>query len=260
MKPCRLLYGCAVLLLWCNLGMAEPLSGGGAQWYPYSFEDAAGQPRGIAVDIVRKALERNGQQIVFMFYPANRLNLQLDDGHLDLNYADSPLWNPADASDRFVYSRPYLQVREYLYFRHDHPARALPLSKLQGLRIGVVRGYTYPSLDGALQEGRLIKVQTSQESALLDLLVLDRVDAIAVVDDVFSDLLAARQLQAGQFARGAKLSDAPLVIKLQRRHAGHLPGLNATLKAMIGSGEVERIRRSYLPARPGDSDRRSATR
>lgn len=261
MKLCGVLYGCALLTaLWCSAGSAQTLLGGGAQWHPYSYQDASGQAQGIAVDIVRKVMEQNGQQVDFVFYPANRLNLLLDEGRLDLNYADSPLWNSADAGERFVYSQPYLHVREYLYFMKDHPARQVPLDKLQGLRVGVVRGYTYPSLVAALKDDRLVKVETSREPALLDLLMLGRVDAIAVVDDVFADMLTDRHVDPGRFARGAKLSDAPLVMKLQRQHADRLPGLNAALKTLIRSGEVERIRRSYLLDNTGKPGKATADR
>ncbi|SDJ06587.1 ABC-type amino acid transport substrate-binding protein [Pseudomonas flavescens] len=247
MKRCRVLRRCLLLAsLGCSASWAHPLLGGSTQWHPYSFQDADGQPSGIAVDIVRLAMAKSGQPVDFVFYPANRLNLLLDEGRLDLNYADSPLWNTADADQRFVYSQPYLQVREYLYFLDDHPARGLPLDQMRGLRIGIVRGYTYQSLDAALGSGRLEKVETSRESALLDLLLLHRVDAIAVGDDVFADVLADRSLEQGRFTRGAQLSDAPLVIKLQRRHADQLPKWNAALQTLIRSGEVERIRHRYL--------------
>lgn len=261
MRLCSVLYSCVLLMAsWCTVGSAQSLLGGGAHWHPYSFQDASGQARGIAVDIARKVMEQNGQQMDFVFYPANRLNLLLDEGRLDLNYADSPLWNPANAGERFVYSQPYLHVREYLYFLSDHPARRLPLDKLQGLRIGIVRGYTYQSLDAALQDDRLMKVETSREPALLDLLLLGRVDAIAMVDDVFADLLTARHFEPGRFTRGAKLSDAPLVMKLQRQHADQLPKLNAALQTLIRSGEVERIRRSYLLNQTGKPGKATADR
>ncbi|UCJ14858.1 transporter substrate-binding domain-containing protein [Pseudomonas sp. MM211] len=247
MRLCSVLYSCVLpMVLWCSASLAQPLLGGGAQWYPYSYQDDDGQAKGIAVDIVRKVMAQNGHEVNFVFYPANRLNRLLDEGRLDLNYADSPLWNTADAGERFVYSQPYLQIREYLYFLSDHPARLLPLEKLQGLRIGIVRGYAYQSLEAPLKDKRLVKVETSREPALLDLLMLGRVDAIVVVDDVFAELLTARHLEHKRFVRGAKLSDAPLVIKLQRQHANQLPGLNAALQTLIRSGEVERIRRSYL--------------
>lgn len=249
MARCRLLYGCLVMAaLWCSAAPATTLSGGATQWPPYSYLDGNGQATGIAVDVMRRAMAQSGNQLEFVFYPAKRLNALLDEGRLDLNYADSPAWNGADATQRFVYSQPYLQVREYLYFLADHPARHLPAAQLRGLRIGVVRGYTYRNLDDALNNGQLSRLETSRDQALLDLLVRRRVDAIAMVDELFNDQLATRKLDPQGFTRGAKLSDAPLVIKLQRRHAGQLPRLNAALQALIRSGEVERIRRSYMRA------------
>lgn len=247
MAHCRWLYGCVVMTaLWCSTGLAQSLSGGATQWPPYSYLDGNGRATGIAVDVMRKAMAQSGNQLEFVFHPAKRLNALLDEGRLDLNYADSPAWNADDATERFVYSQPYLQVREYLYFLADHPARHLPLDQLHALRIGVVRGYTYRSLDDAVDSGQLTTLETSRDHALLDLLVRRRVDAVAMVDELFYDQLAARKLDQQGFTRGAKLSDAPLVIKLQRQHVAQLPRLNAALQALIRSGEIERIRRSYM--------------
>lgn len=257
----RLLYGCVVMAaLWCTTGQAQSLSGGTAQWPPYSYQDENGRATGIAVDVMRQVMAQSGNQMAFVFHPAKRLNALLDQGRLDLNYADSPAWNAPDAAQRFVYSQPYLQVREYLYFLDDHPARHLPIEKMRGLRIGMVRGYTYRSLDAALGSGQLSKLETSRDRALLDLLLRRRVDAIAQIDEVFDDQLAARGLSAEGFARGAKLSDAPLVIKLQRQHADQLPRLDAALQALVSSGEVERIRRSYLRVAPIQPGRATAER
>ncbi|XXF10371.1 transporter substrate-binding domain-containing protein [Pseudomonas sp. D2-3] len=251
MTACRLLYGCAAMAaLWCSAGLAQSLTGGAAQWPPYSYQDGEGRATGIAVDVIRRVMAQSGNRLELVFHPARRLNLLLDEGRLDLNYADSPAWNADNATQRFVYSQPYLQVREYLYFLSDHPARHLPIEHLRGLRIGMVRGYAYRSLDSALGSGRLEKLETSRDHALVELLVRRRVDAVAMVDEVFIDQLAARKLEPEGFTRGAQLSDAPLVIKLQRRHADRLPQLNAALQALVRSGEVERIRRSYLRAEP----------
>ncbi|MBU1329254.1 MAG: transporter substrate-binding domain-containing protein, partial [Gammaproteobacteria bacterium] len=236
-------YGCMVLIaLWSASSTAQPLRSGGTDWYPYSYEDDQGQAKGIAVDVVKQAMAQNGLQMEFLFYPANRLNLLLDNGTLDLNYADSPAWNAPDASTRFVYSRPYLRVREYLYFLSAHPERHSPLVQLQGLHIGLIRGYSYPRL----ADMQLQVVETSEDAALLDLLLRGRVDAIAMADDVLANLLATRQLDPKLITRSVQLSDAPLVIKLQRQFSDQLPALNATLKKLMDSGEVERIRREYL--------------
>jgi hypothetical protein len=48
------------------------------------------------------------------------------------------------------------------------------------------------------------------------------------------------------FERGASLSDSAISIKLQPELVSLLPGINKAIRAMIESGEVERIRTSYL--------------
>lgn len=236
----------AVSLAGCLPAMAQPLLAGGTDWKPFSFQDEQGQAQGISVEVAQQALALSGLQAQFLFYPANRLNVLLARDQLDLNYADSPQWNEAPAAKQFVYSVPYFELHEHLYFLAEHPARELPLEQLPTLDIGIVRGYVYQSLNPYLGDGRLRKVETSNNSTLLDLLRLKRVDAVAMVDELFEHLVATRQLDARDFVKGAQLSDAPLVIKLQQRHAGYLPALNAALQGMLDGGEVARIRQRYL--------------
>lgn len=226
--------------------VAQPLLAGGTDWKPFSFEDAYGLPRGISVEVTQQALALSGLQAQFLFYPTNRLNVLLAREQLDLNYADSPQWNETADAQQFVYSVPYFELHEHLYFLAEHPARNLPLEQLPVLDIGLVRGYVYQPLSPYLNDGRLRKVETSDNEMLLELLRLKRVDAVAMVDELFDHLLATGQVDARSFVRGAQLSDAPLVIKLQRRHASHLPALNAALRQLQDSGEVERIRKRYL--------------
>ena len=242
----KLLGFLLLLVVCCSAVNAEALRGGSAPWYPFSYEDDQGQPSGIAVDVVRQVMLKTGLQVEFVFYPANRLNLLLDEGRLDLNYADSPEWNSADAAERFIYSKPYLTIREHLYFLKEHPGRNQPLEHLRGLRIGVIRGYSYPQLATAMSSGRLTKVEASEDKALLELLLLGRVDGIAMVEDVFDNLISTRRLEPARFVQGAKLNDSPLVIKLQRGHEEELAKVDAALQELIESGEIKRIRQRHL--------------
>lgn len=99
----RLLYGCVVMAaLWCNIGQAQSLSGGTAQWPPYSYQDENGRATGIAVDVMRRVMAQSDNQMAIVFLPVKRLNALLEQGRLDLNYADSPAWNAPGAAQRFV--------------------------------------------------------------------------------------------------------------------------------------------------------------
>lgn len=244
------------ILLQALPALAETWLAGGEQWRPYSYLDGQGEARGIAVDVTRQVMQRIGHEPRFLFYPVNRLQAMLRRGDLDLNYADSPLWNSPEELQRFVFSKPYLEVSEHLYFLAGHPAAPASLGELNGLRIGMVRGYSYPALDPALASGRLGKLETSKDLELLNLLQRKRVDAVAMVDDLFAYLVMHQELDPALFRRGAHLSDAPLAIKLQPRHAAWIPQIDAAIEQLLQSGEVARIKQRYLPQparRKGDS-------
>lgn len=220
---------------------------GGSDWRPFSYQDDQGELRGVSIDIARRVLQLSNVDARFVSYPVNRLQVMLNRDQIDLNYADSPQWNSTEQLRRFQFSVPYMNVREHLYFLASNPLRNQPLEQLQGLTVGMVRGYTYRTLDPAFADNRLSKLEVSQDTALLSLLQSGRVDAVAMVDDLFDYLTVQQHLAPATFNRGALLSDAPLGIKVQPEHASLLPAINAAIENLIKSGEVERIRKSYLP-------------
>jgi|GEM_PF-940341 len=242
--------GWILLLLWITPVQAASFVAGGTTWRPYSYEDEQGTARGISVDITRHVMQMAGIDISFVFYPVNRLQTMLTNDRIDLNYADSAQWNSTDDLHRYVFSIPYMQVEEHLYFLASHPARNTPVDKLSNLTLGVIRGYMYrSSLDPMFAEKRAAKLETSQDLALIKLLQSKRVDAVAMVDDLFNYLVSQQNLDPTLFHKGALLGNAPLVIKLQPEHAQWLPKINSAIETMVRSGEVERIRKAYLPAR-----------
>ena len=225
---------------------AETYQAGGSEWRPFSYEDEHGNLRGISTDIARRVLQQAKVDAQFVSYPVNRLQAMLGKGELDLNYADSAQWNSPDELKHFVFSEPYMRVREHLYFLKGNPAAHTPVDKLKGLTVGTVRGYTYLAMNPSFDDKRLLKLETSEDPALLQLLSAKRVDAVAMVDELFDYLVAERRIDPDLFQRGARLSDAPISIKLQPELAGLVPAINKAISAMIRDGEIGRIRQSYL--------------
>ncbi|MFK3797559.1 substrate-binding periplasmic protein [Pseudomonas sp. NPDC088444] len=246
----KLIMGC--LLYLCALpAWADPYVAGSAQWKPYAYEDANGHLQGLAVDIARRVMQIAKVDVTFVTYPVNRLQSMLQKGDIDLNYADALIWNSPEEQRHFVFSKPYSSVNEHLYFLADHPDRKRPIEQMNHLTVGMVRGYTYWALDPALEMHRIERLETSQDDALIKLLQSRRVDAIAIVDDIFDALVASNHLDPAQFQQGAKLSEAPLVIKLQPELAQWLPQINRAIDTLRASGELENIRRQYLPGNAG---------
>ncbi|GFM88724.1 hypothetical protein PSCICO_41230 [Pseudomonas cichorii] len=228
--------------------LSAPYLAGGSEWRPFSYADEQGNLQGISIDIGRRVLEMANIDAEFVSYPVNRLQAMLDKDQIDLNYADSPSWNSPEDLKRYVFSIPYMTVKEHLYFVTDHPAATTPVDKLHDLTIGMVRGYTYRALETAFAQRRVSRLETSQDLALLELLQTRRVDTVAMIDELYDYLIASHRIDPANFRQGAQLSEAPLAIKLQRRHAALLPQINAAILNLQRNGEVERIRQSYLPA------------
>jgi polar amino acid transport system substrate-binding protein len=238
-----LIFTCALPI---GLAQAEPWQAGGSQWRPFSYDDSEGKPRGISVDIVQRVFELASIDAQFVSYPVNRLQAMLGKNELDLSYSDSVQWNKPEELRRFVFSEPYMHVREHLYFLREHPAARLPVEKLEGLTIGTVRGYTYRSMDPAFVDKRLTRLDTSEDPALLKLLLARRVDAVAMVDELLDYLVVQHHLDPALIERGARLSDAPISLKLQPQHAPSLPAINRAIRTLITNGDVARIREHYL--------------
>jgi ABC-type amino acid transport substrate-binding protein len=170
----------------------------------------------------------------------------LQKGEIDINYADALIWNSPEEQHHYVFSKSYSTVNEHLYFLADHPGADQTIKQIDHLTVGTVRGYTYWALDPAFARNRLTRLETSQDDALLKLLQSGRVDAVAMVDDIFDALVASSHLNPNLFRQGAKLSEAPLVFKLQPQLAQWLPRINRAIDTLRSSGELERIRGRYL--------------
>jgi len=226
--------------------MAVPYVVGGTRWKPYAYEDENGHLQGVSVDIARRVMQLADLDVTFVTYPVNRLHSMLQKGEIDMNYADALIWNSAEERQHYVFSKPYSVVNEHLYFLAGHPAHGQSPQQLDQLVIGMVRGYTYRALDPAINAHRLTRLETSQDDALIKLLQSRRVDAIAMVDDIFNALVISSHLDPSQFRQGAKLSEAPLVFKLQPQHAQWLPQINRAINTLRSNGELDHIKSRYL--------------
>jgi polar amino acid transport system substrate-binding protein len=244
----RIFLAGSLLGLFMTSAIAGPYIAGGAQWKPYAYEDKDGHLIGISIDIARRVMKLANLDVTFVTYPVNRLQSMLQKGEVDVNFADALIWNNAEEQRRFVFSKPYSTVKEHLYFLADHPARGQSIAQMEHLTIGMVRGYNYWALDPAIDKRRMSRLETSKDEALIKLLLSKRVDAVAMVDDIFDELISSEKLDPSQFTQGARLSEATLVFKLQPQHASWLPQINSAIDSLRRTGELEKIRRRYLPS------------
>ena len=228
--------------------LAQPYVAASTEWRPFIYTDEYNTLRGVSTDIACQVFKQAAIDVQFVSYPANRMQVMLDKEQIDISYAESPSWTSENDASKYVFSVPYLAVREHLYFAADDPLSSVPLSELRDVTVGMIRGYTYRALDTAFEEKRITRLETSEDSALLELLANKRVNAVAMVDDLYDYLATTHQIDPARFRRGALLNESSLSIMLLNRHASLLPKINAAILDMQRRGELQRIRDAYLPS------------
>lgn len=244
----RLLVALLVTLL-PSLGGAEVLRAATAEWSPYAML-RDGQPEGIVVDILREIERRTGITFEVSIYPPSRLNMLFERGEIDLNFADSPVWNARLDVPRAVFSETFMEVREYIYFRRGHAREVRTPDDLAGLTVGVTRGYYYPLFEDAFKRRKVKRYDVNTNESLIAMLRAGRVDA-AFMDDVLFESLLHQLGLADEFTRGRELSVAPLGFKFRADRASTLPAINNAIRQMKANGEIRRIVSRYTDVDKG---------
>ena len=161
---------CLVLLATSPLGAAPLIIGAEDDWAPYcerGKED--GQPRGLAPELVKAVFAAEGIEIVFRTLPFARCMHDAKSGKL-----------------AGCFNATITEENRYQYHWHDtpmfeedlasEPQRDLKLTSLEGKRVGITLGYTYPT--DFMENPRIIRFQAKSDAQILEMLVRGRVDDI----------------------------------------------------------------------------------
>ncbi|WP_428353028.1 substrate-binding periplasmic protein [Methyloprofundus sp.] len=145
----------ALLLLLLNLFIstcaAQAISIVSSQWPPY-VDDSLPE-KGLAVELVNKALQRKGYQPTLHIYNWQRALEGVEIGVFDATCA---IWKTAERERNLMYSKPYLTNTISFIKKKSTPVEYHGLADLQGLVIGVVRDYAYD--ENFNKSRRLIKI------------------------------------------------------------------------------------------------------
>lgn len=224
---------------------AATFRAGTAEWNPYAYHTAEGELAGIAVDIIGELARRTGHVIRVELYPAKRLNMMFEMNELDMNFADSPLWNMGKDRPGYVFTANYMYVEEYLYFKNDSAFDVMKVADLRGKTVGVMLGYYYRELEEEFGSGRIRRHNIPFEAGLLKSLNNQRVDAVILDSVLFNFLLKKTGYDRNEFRRGMRLTNAPLAIKLRIEKKQFLDTFNRALGRMIRDGTARSIIRRY---------------
>lgn len=187
----RTRIGAALLGLACAWGPAgaETLRLATGELPPYATQERPDQ--GIALDIVRRAFAHEGLEVDYTFKPWTRTLEESRAGMWDA----TAYWGRNPARDKgFLISDTVLTEQWVLLYRPSafgaEPFDWKTLADLKGLRIGIVRSYTYTPAFWAMQKsGALTTVTAPDDLANLRLLIGGRLDVVPMERNVACYLL-----------------------------------------------------------------------
>ena len=133
------------------IGFAQTINMVSSQWSPYV--DDSMQDRGLAVELVTKALERKGYKSTLSIDSWQRA---LEGVRLGVFDASCAIWKTADREQDLLYSEPYLENKISFIKKKSLRLNYQRLGDLRGYMIGVVRDYAYG--DEFTQSRNLIKI------------------------------------------------------------------------------------------------------
>lgn len=242
MKPLLLIIFISVVFI--QNSSAAIFHAGTAEWRPFAYTSKKGDITGISADIITEIARRTGHTIYVKLYPAKRLNIMFDKNKLDMNFADSPIWNEEKDNPNYIFTISYMNIKEYLYVLNNDP-KIMNVSNLSGKSIGIVLGYYYPLFEQAFKTKQIRKQEFIDETFLLKMLKRKRVDAVVMDHMLFGYLLKNKGYLKKDFRREFQVSDAPVGIKMRIEKKEFVQDFNKALTDMINEKFIETIIQKY---------------
>ena len=240
-----------LLFIMTNTAYAEQLNSATAKWSPYAMESEESTLNGIAVDIFNQIISRSGHTNESTLLPTKRLNALFDTNKIDINFADSPNWNPKRSNPQYVFSDPYMHVAEYIYFKEGSDLTVSQPSDLNGKIVGINFGYYYEDFTPFFKKESIRTYESHTANKLVSQLSSGRIDAIFLDEIAFKHLLNEENLSPISFKRGKQLSMAPLGLKIRIEKKHLRAKFNQVIAELKKDGRIKKIIDDYtIPNSP----------
>lgn len=235
---------CLSLMAGAVANAAEELKLVTSSWPPYS--DSKLPEKGLSVQLVTAALTRAGYEPKVSFESWPRTLEGVEIGVFDVIVA---AWYNEERTQKFVFSRPYLQNRVRLLKRKDSDFKGDTLADLTGLRVGVVRDFAYG--DAFDKAANFQKVYHNHVIQSLLKLVAKQVDLV-----IGDELTLTHEIREYMPHEEARLEFLPRAIELKGLHiavskkrpdhAKIVAGFDDAIKLMKADGSYQAILEKHI--------------
>lgn len=202
-----------ILLYFSNFVSADPLRIVSSEFVPHNGEHLPNQ--GYAIQMLREIFASQNQEVHFEFLPWPRALLQAKEGEA---VAIVTIWYSVERAQYLNYPTPLYSNKVMLYHNKQRPVLFTQLEQLPAtkLRLGMVRGYSYPQEIDNLPFDK-VEVNTDLES--LKMLALGRVDLVICEQKVAEYLLKTELASYSTIEpTGSPLEEKPMYIAFSKAH------------------------------------------
>lgn len=180
----------------------------------------------------------------FVVLSRNRVEPALKDSKVDVVCNANPAWFVD--SERYGWTRDFYPQIERVVTLKSHPRTIRGSEDLMALRLGVIRGYHYPSLEALWQSYRTERANHPHLASSLKALQLGMVDAV-ISSELELAAWAKQHPQPGQQLRIQPWIVSSMPTKCAVATAGRysVAALDQAIAQMERQGELERIVQGY---------------
>lgn len=237
MRRCKIAAWALVAgLLGPAAGLAEPAPeriNFDAMDAPFMSTDANGAAVGLYPDLLRAAFALMKVPVHFEPVPWKRALAELDAGSAGV----AGIYKTRERLQKYDYSETLMTEKLLVFVRQDHVIRVAGVADLVGLRVGVIRGWSYGEEFDAMREaGRFVAEDVVSDAQNFSKLEAGRLDAVVTIEQSGRKLLASGLYPSVQAL--------PVPFTMKTAHLAFNKALNKTVLLQRFDAAVEALRRS----------------
>ncbi len=236
-----LIFTCC--LFFGNHVSAQSITLGYVNFPPYEFEEK-GEPSGILVKIVEMLFEKADISLALKFLPFKRAYEYVKTGNSEID----GLFNFYKTKERlnfFDYTEPVINNPLVFFVRKDSMLKYNRLEDLKGLKVGVMRGYTYGTdFD---KNSLFLREPTDSHKLNFIKLIYGRTDTYPC-----DQLVGIHVAMKNKLMSGLKILPTPLTVMdgyigfTKGKHQETINRINKIIVKMHQTGEIEKIFNQYI--------------
>lgn len=207
-------------MLICLLVAASPLAaeplviGAEDDWAPYcALDKQSGQPLGLAPELVKAVFTTEKLEIAFRPLPFARCMHDAKSGKV-VGCFNATI-TEENRNQYYWHKTPMFEEDLAIFALASEPNRDLQLSSLEGKKVGITLGYTYPT--DFMDNTKITRFEAKSDAQILEMLVRGRVDYILMNGMPGYLQIQQRQL-TGKVIKVGKISTDGFWLAFSRTH------------------------------------------